>query len=122
MSEENGGMLRRNDPAYAVWLTDNPAGFVLLDRTFEIHRASCPSVRPTRWPERRPSILGGGVSCSCGIAPLEYALFQLDGAVYYCKRCKPESDPVGVGRHFEYAAKMRAHLAEERALKATQSS
>jgi len=69
MSEENGGMLRRNDPAYAVWLTDNPAGFVLLDRTFEIHRASCPSVRPTRWPERRPSILGGGVSCSRGIAP-----------------------------------------------------
>lgn len=65
---------------------------------------------------------GGGVSCSRGIAPLEYALFQLDGAVYYCKRCKPESDPVGVGMHFEYAATMRAHLAEERALKATQSS
>lgn len=59
--------------------------------------------------------------CSRGIAPLEYSLFQLDGAVYYCDRCKPESDPVGVGMHFEYAAKMRAHLGEERALKAIQS-
>jgi hypothetical protein len=121
MTEESGGILKRHDPAYAPWLTDNPAGFVLLERTFTIHRASCPSVRPTRSPERRPSILGGGVWCSRGIAPLEYSLFQLEGAVYYCHRCKPESDPVGVGMHFEYAAKMRAHLAEERALKAANS-
>ena len=114
-------MLKRNDPAYATWLTDNPNGFVLLERTFEIHRASCPSVRPRRSPERRPSNPGGGVSCSRGIAPLEYAQVQFEGAVHYCKRCKPEPDPVGVGMHFEYAAKMRAHPAEERARKATQS-
>jgi len=121
MSEEEGGMLKRHDPAYAVWLTDNPAGFVLLERTFEIHRAACPSVRPTRSPERRPSTPEGGVWCSRGIAPLEYSQVQFAGTVYYCKRCKPKSDPVGVGMHFEYAAKMRAHLAEERALKAIQS-
>jgi len=26
-----------------------------------------------------------------------------------CARCKPQSDPAGVGMHAEYAAKMRAH-------------
>lgn len=121
MTEESGGMLKRNDPAYATWLTANPAGFVLLERTDTIHRAGCPSVRPTRSPERRPSNPGGDVWCSRGIAPLEYSMFQIEGAVYHCDRCKPESDPVGVGMHFEYAAKMRAHLAEERALKVAES-
>lgn len=121
MSEAEGGILKRHDPAYAAWITDNPAGFVLLERTFTIHRAACPRVRPTRSPERRPSILGGGVWCSRGMASLEYSLFQLEGAVYHCDRCRPESDPVGVGMFAEYAAKMQAHLAEERALKSANS-
>ena len=38
------------------------------------------------------------------------------GAVHLCPNCKPESDAVGFGMHAEYAAKMRAHLAEELAL------
>ena len=121
MTDESGRILKRHDPAYAPWLTANPDGFVLLETTFTVHRAACPSVRPTRSPERRPRTPGGDVSCSRGIASLEYSLFQFNGTVYYCKRCKPEPDPVGVGMHFEYAANMRAHLAEERALKAASS-
>ena len=121
MSQEEDGILKRHDPAYATWLTANPDGFVLLERTDTIYRADCPSVRPTRSPKSEPSILGGGVWCSRGIAPMEYSMFQFNGAVYYCDRCKPESDPVGVGMQFEYAAKMRAHVAEERALRAASS-
>ena len=53
--------------------------------------------------------------CSRSIAPLEYALMMIEGAVYLCARCKPQSDPVGLGMHVEAAARMRAHLAEQRA-------
>ena len=43
-------------------------------------------------------------------------LRQFDGGVYLCAHCKPASDAVGFGMHAEYAAKMRAQLAEGRAL------
>ena len=46
---------------------------------------------------------------------LEYVLMMFEGAVHLCGRCKPQSDPDGFGMHAEYAAKMRAHLAEVRA-------
>lgn len=46
------------------------------------------------------------------------SLRQFDGGVYLCARCKPASDAVGFGMHAEHAAKMRAHLAEKRALNA----
>jgi len=39
---------------------------------------------------------------------------MIEGAVDLCVRCKPESDPGGVGMHAGYAARMRTHLAEER--------
>jgi len=116
MSEQDDGILQRHEPAYAVWLAANPDGFVLLERTYDIHRATCPRVRPLRWPDRRPSLMGGGVCTSRSIAPLEFALLQFDGGVHLCARCKPQSDVDGVGMHAEYAAKMRTHLAEERAL------
>lgn len=116
MSEQEDVVNERQDLAYAEWLKANPEGFVLLERTYDIHRATCPRVRPLRWPERRPSLLGGGVSCSRSIAPLEYALMMIEGAVHLCPHCKPRSDADGFGMHAEYAAKMRAHLAEERAL------
>ena len=117
MSEQEDVINERHDPRYAAWLAANPDGFVLLARTYDIHRATCPRVRPTRWPERRPSLLGGGISCSRSIAPLEYALMMIEGAVHLCARYKPESDLDGFGMHAEYAAKMRAHLAEECPLK-----
>lgn len=104
----------RHEPAYAEWITANPRGFVELMNTFMIHRATCSSVRPLHVATGRRGIFDGMVSCSIGIAPLEYASRMFNGAVFYCKRCKPGSDPVGVGRHVQYAAKMRAHLAEER--------
>lgn len=115
MPEQDEGDLLRHQPAYAEWLAANPQGFVLPARTYTIHRATCPSVRPLRQPERRPGLLGVGASCSRSIAPLEYALMMIDGAVHLCTRCKPQSDPAGFGMHAEYAARMRAHLAEERA-------
>ena len=116
MTAQGDGILARHEPAYAEWLAANPQGFVLLERTYTIHRAACPSVRPLHGPERRPSLLGGGVCCSRGVAPLEFALIQLGDFAHLCTRCKPQSDPDGVGVHAEYAAKMRAHLAEEHAL------
>jgi hypothetical protein len=57
-----------------------------------------------------------GDSCSRSIAPLEYVLMMIEGAVHLCPHCKPESDAVGFAMHAEYAAKMHAHLAEELAL------
>ena len=57
-------------------------------------------------------MLGVGASCSRSIAPLEYALMMIEGAVLLCTRCKPQSDPGGFGMHADYAANMRAHLAE----------
>ena len=116
MTAQEDGILARHEPAYAEWLAANPQGFVLLERTYTIHRAACPSVRPLRGPERRPSLLGGGVWCSRGVASLEFALLQLGEFAHLCARCKPQSDPDGVGMHAEYAANMRAHLAKERAL------
>ena len=106
------GCVARHEAAYAQWLTENPIGFVLLERTLTIHRSTCRSVRPLR----SPSLLGGGVWCDPSIAALEYALLQIEGAVYRCTRCRPQSDPEGVGMRAEYAAKMRAHLAKQRAL------
>lgn len=78
MTDRDDGDFKRYEPAYAEWLTAHPHGFVLLDRTYTIHRATCPSVRPLRQPERRPGLLGVGASCSRSIAPLEYALLMID--------------------------------------------
>ena len=114
MSDHNDGDFKRHEPAYAEWLTAHPQGFVLLARTYTIHRATCPRVRPLRQPERRPELLGVGASCSRRIAPLEYALMMIEGAVHLCTVCEPVSDPAGVEMHVEYGAKMRAHLAESR--------
>lgn len=101
----------RHEPAYAEWLTAHPEGFVLLMKDFTIHRATCPRVRPLRWPARRPGLYGPEAECSTSIAPLEYAMAVFEGAVYLCTRCQPESDPVGVRMHFEYAATLRGHVA-----------
>jgi len=114
MTEDDNGDFKRHVPAYAEWLSAHPRGFVLLARTYTIHRATCSNVRPLRWPERRPGLLGVGASCSRSIAPLEYALMMIEGAVHLCGRCKPQSDPGGFGMHAHYAAKMRAHLEEAR--------
>lgn len=116
MSELDNGEFKRHEPAYAEWLSAHPHGFVLLAKTYTIHRATCSRVRPLRWPERRPGLLGAGTSCSRSIAPLEYALMMIEGAVHLCARCKPQSDPGGFGMRADYAAKMRAHLDEERAV------
>ena len=114
MSDHNDGDFKRHEPGYTEWLTAHPQGFVLLARTYTIHRATCSRVRPLRQPERHPGLLGVGASCSRSIAPLEYALMMIDGAVHLCTWCKPQSDPVGFGMHAEYAANMRAHLAKSR--------
>jgi hypothetical protein len=95
MSEQDDGDFKRHEPAYAKWLSAHPTGFVLLARTYTIHRATCPRVRPLRQPERRPGLLGVGASCSRSIAPLEYALMMIEGAMHRCTRCKPQSDPAG---------------------------
>jgi hypothetical protein len=89
MSEQEDVINERHDPMYAAWLAANLDDFVLLVRTYDIYRATCPRVRPLRWPERRPSLLGGGVPCSRGIAPLEYALMMIEGAVHLCAPASP---------------------------------
>ena len=86
MAAQEDGILARHEPAYAEWLAAHAQGFVLLERTYTIHRATCPGARPLRGPERRPSDLGGGVWISCSVAPLEYAMLQFEGAVYLCDR------------------------------------
>jgi len=116
MSDHDGGEFKRHDPAYAEWLSAHPKGFVMLYRRYTIHRATCSRVRPLRQPERKPGLLGVGASCSRSIAPLEYALMMIEGAVHLCARCQPQSDPVGFGMHADYAVNMRTHLAEEAAV------
>ena len=102
MSEQDDGIVERHEPAYAAWLAANLDGFVLLERTYDIHRATCPRVRPLRWPESRPSLMGGGVSCSRTVARLEYVLMMFEGAVHLCGRCKPIRP-----RRLRYARRIR---------------
>jgi hypothetical protein len=58
MSKQEDVINERHDPLYAAWLAANPGGFVLLARTYDIHRATCPRVRPLRWPNVDPASWG----------------------------------------------------------------